>query len=428
MIIEVSKVMNLFNTLKMEKSYRKLFFAGIINGIGDRFSQVALLTLILQMTGSGMSVGITLALRMLPFLLFGPLSSSIAEKLSRKKLLIYTDFSRVLIALSFLWIRGPEDMWIVYIGSFLLACGEALYSPTRRSSIPAIINQKNLKEVNSWEQVLLGFVLIIGALTGGLVSFAFGAKAAFSINILSFLIAGFIIATIPTLEARTSIAEDRSIEKAKLTSLFSVVMSSSLLLMLVSIDFIVPLTNGIENVLISVYAIETFDAADLGVGILYSVLGTGFIVSPMITKWIKGHYLLFGFSCMMIEGVILFMVSQSNSFALVVVLFGILTIFGGVGNTLIDTVVMQSIPLRLQGIYFGMSATIANSLLGVSMFVTGVFLEVVQPRTMGVICGILYFTFGLFYLIWSITVNVKKEQAKISGKASSLKLSVDGLD
>jgi MFS family permease len=420
--------MKVFKTLRMEKTYRKLFFAGIINGIGDRFSQVALLTLILQMTGSGLSVGITLALRMLPFLLFGPLSSSIAEKLSRKKLLIYTDFLRVLIALSFLWIEGPEDMWIVYVGSFLLASGEALYSPTRRSSIPAIINQKNLKEVNSWEQVLLGFVLIIGALTGGVISFAFGAKAAFSINILSFLIAGFIIATIPTLEASTKKLDDRNVEKSKLTILFSVVMSSALLLMLVSIDFIVPLTNGIENVLISVYAIETFDAADLGVGILYSVLGTGFILSPMITKRIKGHYLLFGFSCMMIEGIILLMVSQSNSFVLVIVLFGILTIFGGVGNTLIDTVVMESIPLRLQGIYFGMSATISNSLLGLSMFVTGILLEVFEPRTMGVICGMLYFTFGLFYLIWSLTVNVKKEQANINGKTSSMNLSVDGSD
>jgi Na+/melibiose symporter-like transporter len=420
--------MKVFKTLKKEKTYRKLFFAGIINGIGDRFSQVALLTLILQMTGSGLSVGITLALRMLPFLLFGPLSSSIAKKLSRKKLLIYTDFTRVLIALSFLWIQGPKDMWIVYVGSFLLASGEALYSPTRRSSIPAIIDQKNLKEVNSWEQVLLGFVLIIGALTGGVVSFAFGAKAAFSINILSFLIAGFIIATIPTLEARTNKEADRNDEKAKLTTLFSVVMSSSLLLMLVSIDFIVPLTNGIENVLISVYAIETFHAADLGVGILYSVLGTGFILSPIITKWIKGHYLLFGFSCMMIEGVILFMVSQSNSFALVVLMFGILTIFGGVGNTLIDTVVMETIPLRLQGIYFGISATISNSLLGVSMFVTGVLLEVYEPRTMGVICGMLYFTFGLFYLIWSLTVNVKEEHVKINVKTSSMRLSEEGSD
>jgi MFS family permease len=417
-------VIKVFQTLKSEKSYRRLFYAGIINGIGDRFSQVALLTLILQMTGSGLSVGITLALRMLPFLFFGPLSSAMADKLSRKKLLIYTDFSRVLIATSFLWINSPDDMWIVYVGSFLLASGEALYSPTRRASIPAIIHQKNLKEVNSWEQVLLGFVLIIGALTGGIVSFAFGVKAAFTVNILSFLIAGLIIATIPNLEASTKNESVQKRKKVKLAGLLTIVVSSPLLIMLVSIDFILPLTNGIENVLISVYAVETFRVGDLGVGILYSVLGTGFLLSPIITKWINGHYLLFGFICMMMEGTILLFASQSKSFVLVVLLFGILTIFGGVANTLLDTVVMETLPLKLQGMYFGISATIANSLLGLSMFVTGVMLEFFQPRTMGVINGLLYFAFGLIYLLCSMKINVKKESEKIG--ILSLKDTVDG--
>jgi MFS family permease len=418
----------MFQTIKNEKSYQKLFYAAIVNGIGDRFSQVALLTLILQMTGSGLSVGITLALRMLPFLFFGPISSMIADKLSRKKLLVYTDFSRVIIALSFLFINSPNDIWIVYVGSFLLASGEALYSPTRRASIPAIIKQENIKEVNSWEQVLLGFVLIIGALTGGLVSYAFGAKAAFAINILSFLIAGFIIMTIPSLEAQINQNKKEAVEKVNLAGLFSVVMSSSLLIMLVSIDFLLPLTNGIENVLISVYAVETFKAADLGVGVLYSVLGTGFILSPIITKKIKGHYLLFGFICMMLEGIILFFISQSKSFVLVVLLFGVLTIFAGVGNTLIDTIVMKTIPLTFQGLYFGFSATIANSLLGLSMFLTGLMLEFFNPRTMGVINGLLYFVFGLLYLIWSLTINFKKEQKKLGLKVNSLYDTVEGTD
>lgn len=404
----------MFVTLKKEKSYRRLFYAGIINGIGDRFSQVALLTLILQMTGSGLSIGITLALRMLPFLLFGPISSLLAEKLTRKKLLIYTDFTRVIIALSFLWINSPDDMWIAYVGSFLLASGEALYSPTRRASIPAIINQKNLKEVNSWEQVLLGFVLIIGALTGGIVSFAFGAKAAFAINIISFIIAGLIIATIPHLDVKSKTEEADSNEKIKQGTLFTMIFSSSLLMLLVSIDFLLPLTNGIENVLISVYAVETFKAADLGVGILYSVLGTGFILSPIITKWVKGHYLLFGFFCMMAEGFVLLLASQSKSFTIVVLLFGILTIFAGVGNALVDTVVMETIPLKLQGLYFSFSATVANSLLGLSMFVTGISLEFLEPRTMGVINGLLYIAFGIIYFLWSLRLNVKKEQKKLN--------------
>ncbi|WML48074.1 hypothetical protein RCG23_22755 [Neobacillus sp. PS3-34] len=82
-----------------------------------------------------------------------------------------TDFIRAIIAISFLFINTADDMWIVYTGSFLLSSGEALYGPARKAGIPAIVQTGRIKEVNSWEQVSLGFVLIIGALSGGVVAF-----------------------------------------------------------------------------------------------------------------------------------------------------------------------------------------------------------------------------------------------------------------
>lgn len=42
---------------RSHKGYSRLFTAGLINGIGDRFTSVAVLALVLQLTGSGMAVG-----------------------------------------------------------------------------------------------------------------------------------------------------------------------------------------------------------------------------------------------------------------------------------------------------------------------------------------------------------------------------------
>lgn len=50
----------MFDLLKQNDSYRKLFFSGLINGVGDRFSQVAMLTMLLTLTGSGFSVGMVM--------------------------------------------------------------------------------------------------------------------------------------------------------------------------------------------------------------------------------------------------------------------------------------------------------------------------------------------------------------------------------
>jgi MFS family permease len=406
----------MIKTLQAESSYRKLFYAGIINGIGDRFSQVALLALILQMTGSGLSVGITMALRMIPFLFFSPLSSSIAGKLGRKTVLIATDLSRAVIAISFLAINNSDDMWIVYTSSFLLASGEAIYSPIRKSSIPAIVSSKSLKDVNAWEQVLVGFVLVIGALSGGVVSYFLGAKAAFWINIVSFLAAGWILSTLPALESNAQSDQGVKVKNEKYNELLPAITASSFLLMLMLFELVIPLINGIENVLLSVYAVETFGKADLGVGIFYSVLGLGLIASPLFTRMIKGRFLLFSFLCIVGEGLFLMIISQTSLFFLAAVLFGMTAIFSGIGNTLLDTVAMETIPAKWHGMYFGLTSMVSNTFIGISMFFTGVALEWYDPRLVGLFGGSMYIVAGSVFLIWSLGYSLQFEKEKLVKK------------
>jgi hypothetical protein len=117
--------------LRAQRGYSRLFATGIINGIGDRFSQVAMLSLVLHLTGSGMAVGISLGVRVLPFLLLAPLGGILGGTLPRKTIMIVTDLLRVPVALAFLWVDGPDKLWLIYVASFLLAAGEAIYSPVR---------------------------------------------------------------------------------------------------------------------------------------------------------------------------------------------------------------------------------------------------------------------------------------------------------
>lgn len=408
----------MFNTLKTEKGYRKLFLAGVINGIGDRFSQVALLTLILQMTGSGLAVGITMALRMIPFLLFSPISSSLSRKMGRKSVMVITDIARAFIALSFLAINSADDMWIVYTASFFLASGEAIYSPIRKSSIPVLVSAKNLKEVNAWEQVLIGLVLVIGAFSGGIVSYFLGAKAAFLINIASFLGAGWIISTLPKTGQETMPQFIKTEKRESYLDLLPVIATSSFLIMLMLFEMIIPLINGIENVLLSVYAVETFGMQDLGVGILYSILGLGLIISPMLTRLIKTRYLLFVFLCMIGEGLILSAISQSKFFWVAALLFGITAIFSGIGNTLVDTVAMETIPSKWHGMYFGLTSMISNTFIGISMLLTGTALEWYSPRLVGFFGGMLYIFAGIIFILWAIKYSLQEEKAKLLQKAT----------
>lgn len=384
--------------IKEEKQYRRLFFAGIVNGMGDRFSQVAMLSMLLSITGSGLAVGVTMALRLLPFLIFGPLGGRLADQFSRKRILIITDLVRIIFALSFLLVDSKEDVWIIYMSSFLLAVGEAIYSPTRKASIPRLVKKENLVKVNSMEQVMIGIVLIVGAFSGGIVSYLFGPKITFVLNGLSFLVAAWFISRISFPINSEDGKADRK-ERMRLSVLKKMIIASVPLQIIFLCELLIPLVNGIDNILISVYAVEIYHLGDIGVGIFYGALGIGLVTSFTVANRLKKHFLIVGIVCLILEGVSLIMLSQTNLVVLALIFFCCTAFMSGVGNACFDTVLMQEIPDEHQGTMFGLTATISNTLLGISMFLAGSALEVIHPRLLGLISGSSFIVISLLLLL-----------------------------
>ncbi|KIY23784.1 hypothetical protein UB32_00950 [Mesobacillus subterraneus] len=146
---------------------------------------------------------------------------------------------------------------------------------------------------------------------------------------------------------------------------------------------------------------------------MYSILGLGLIISPMLTRLIKTRYLLFVFLCMIGEGFILSAISQSKFFWVAALLFGITAIFSGIGNTLVDTVAMETIPSKWHGMYFGLTSMISNTFIGISMLLTGTALEWYSPRLVGFFGGMLYIFAGIIFILWAIKYSLQEEKAKL---------------
>lgn len=179
-------------------------------------------------------------------------------------------------------------------GEFLLAAGEAIYSPVRKSTIPLMVTKGSLLTVNGLEQLMSGCVLILGAFSGGVVSMWFGPEAAFVMNALSFLVAAILIYGIhfPQNTSRGNddkkeldypngfIAKaERSQKISRMRALGIVIGGSITLQVIFGYELLVPMLNGLDNVLISIYAVQEFHAGDMGVGAFYAALGIGLSLS-----------------------------------------------------------------------------------------------------------------------------------------------------
>ncbi|WP_410513401.1 MFS transporter [Paenibacillus sp. BR2-3] len=382
--------------IRDQRGYARLFTAGIINGICDRFSGIAMLALVLHLTGSGMAVGISLGVRVLPYLILSPLGGMLGSKLPRKTIMITTDIIRVPIALIFLWVDGENRLWLLYATNFMLAAAEAIYSPVRKSSIPLLSEPGALLKINGLEQLMTGCVLILGAFAGGVVSYWFGPDMAFIMNAASFLIAAIVIYGIhfPQSAVDDNPSPEHKAENAKAAAFPSLrksiktLLAGSLILQIVLVyELLVPMVNGLDNVLISVYAIQEFNAGDVGVGAFYAALGIGLSLSFFAGRFIKRGLLFAALGGLLVEGLLLTFISMNGSFAAAFMLYILLSLAGGIGNACLDTLVMRETPLPLQPVVFGFITAASGTLLGISMLAAGWLLNIVEPRTLGCLGG-----------------------------------------
>ncbi|MDT8861294.1 MFS transporter [Alkalihalobacillus sp. MEB130] len=401
--------MSIVKTWRQETNYQSLFWAGIISGIGNRISQVVVLALLYQLTGSGMAIGMVLAIRMLPFLLLAPLGGILADRFSRKKLLIIIDLVRIPMVLSLLLVQEQSDLWIIYVSTFLLASGEALYAPTRMSSIPVLVKQERLIDVNSMEQAMVGMVLVIGASVGGFISHYLGVSTPFILNGVTFLLSAMILYKIkfPVMERYLKKKKDSTMNSRNL------LWGSSALSTFFFIAITMPLANGIDNVLISVYALEVFEMGEIGVGFMYASLGLGFIISSLFSNLLKRGLLILIVLFIALEGIGHMLLSIVPTFLIALIVLMFITFVGGISNICIDTVMMKVIPNSKRGTFFGLMQAISNTALGLSMASAGFLLEVYSPRELSFIVGFAYIGFTLFYSVLFSRLNLVFEKREL---------------
>jgi MFS family permease len=407
----MEKVSN-WTVWKREKDYQKLFWSGTINGLGNRFSQVAIFTLLYQMTGSGMAIGIVLAIRMVPFLLFGPIGGMLADRFSKKKILITLDVLRIPFVLVLLTVEGSDDLWLVYVSAFFLAVGEAIYVPTRMSSIPAIVKQDRLVHINAIEQLMIGIILVVGSSSGGVISYVFGLHVPFLLNVATFAISAMILLRIDIPAVQSRQLKKLQPEKPR-DNVWKLIMRSNSLFTFFIIALTMPLANGVDNVLMSVYALEVFRIGDIGVGLIYGSLGLGFMISSFFSSMLKRGLLMLTVLMIAFEGLGHLMLSVAPAFSIAMITVMFITFVAGISNICIDTILMKVVPRTKHGIFFGFMSSISNTALGSSMAAAGFLLEVFTPRALSLAVGITYIIFTILYAIMFTKVNLVNDKREL---------------
>ena len=174
--------------VRENKTYRKFWLAAFISMFGEWFNTIALFLIILQYTESELLLGVLMAVRMGCFALMQPFFGLLADRLNRKKLMITTNVLQIFLALAFIGIDGPEDMWWMFLCSGLMMALHGLYVTAERAALPNIVSKEDLTTANALDSATWSTALCLGAFAGGLVVSEFGVTVAFIIDSVTFMI------------------------------------------------------------------------------------------------------------------------------------------------------------------------------------------------------------------------------------------------
>jgi MFS family permease len=149
---------------------------------------VAEMWLVVELTGSGVSVGLTAALQFLPILLFAAWGGLLADRLNKRRLLMLTQSLMTLPALT-LWaltMSGSVEVWMVY--ALVLARGTltAVDNPARQSFVVEIVGDDRVVNAIALNSVIVHTARVLGPATAGAVIALFGVGTCFLLNAFSF--------------------------------------------------------------------------------------------------------------------------------------------------------------------------------------------------------------------------------------------------
>src|ERR1041385_1832995 len=182
--------------LRSNRGFRFLWFGQVVSQMGDWFDTIAVYTIALTLTGSPRSVALIMVARFLPSVVMGPLSGVVADRFSRRTIMIASDIVRAVVVLGFLFVRRPDQMWLVYVLTVLQLTFSTFFEPAKTAAIPSIVAEQDLVLANSITSITWSVMLTLGAAIGGAITDWFGTDAAFVIDSLTYVASALLIASV----------------------------------------------------------------------------------------------------------------------------------------------------------------------------------------------------------------------------------------
>jgi predicted MFS family arabinose efflux permease len=397
--------------LRRNRSFRQLWLGQVVSQMGDWFNTIALYTIILQLTGSGRDVGLLLVARFVPSFLFGPISGVVADRFSRRTIMIVSDLLRAVVVLGFLLVRRADQLWIVYVLTVVQLGLSTFFEPAKTAAIPSIVEDRELVAANAISSVTWSAMLTIGAAIGGIITDAFGTNVAFILDAATYLLSAALITSIRVPKRarrpRQKLSLGRILGITETVEGIRYVKDRPRVLAYLLVKPAWGLGGGILT-LLAVFGERIFPVgkgAAGGIGVLFAARGIGTAIGPIVARRLAGEgerrmQVTIGIA-FLIGGVFYIAFGSATGLAFALIVLG-LAHCGGSILWVFSTVMLQRwVVDSFRGRVFAAELALVTLTMAASNYATGELLDRfrISPRTVTIGVGILFMMPGFAWFL-----------------------------
>jgi MFS family permease len=263
------------------RNFRLFYLGQLVSLSGTWMQNLAQAWLLYRLTGSAFMLGLASAATLLPSLVLGVYGGALADRFSRRNLLMTAQALAMVqaVALAGLTLSGAVQSWQVLVLALLLGVVQALELPARHSFVAQLVPPADLANAVALNSSLFHAARLIGPAIAGLLVAWIGEGWVFLVN------AGTFIAVLVSLRAIRLPPPAASVEGDRVPGLWAGlahVRAHPPVRAALAMVATVALLGSSAAVLLPVFAVEVFATGAERLGLLMGAIGVGALVGALL--------------------------------------------------------------------------------------------------------------------------------------------------
>jgi MFS family permease len=368
--------------------------------------RVALLWLVLELTGSSVLMGLVATAQALPPILFGVLAGICADRMNKKRLIIITYIIQAVVDLiiPIAYFLGTLNAGWILTATFLIGIGYSFNFPAVMSIIPDLVDEKELTAANSMISVTEDLMYIIGASLGGVLIGSIGITSIFIFDALSFVLAGCLLLPVSFQPIDTSnlVSHEHtrsdSIWKS-ISQTAKYMLRSSLLRMLILIGVLLNVAGGITSIVHPIYVKDILRSGANGYGLVVSIRALGTFASAIILGQIRPPRKLQGWlisAALLFMGLGFILLPLNSQLTIAALLFLVIGASEGIGLISYRSIIQTGIPGNLRGQVFAITRSLMMSARPLALSASGFLIMALSSQTIYIVSGLIIVCLSFF--------------------------------